>query len=687
MALSSTRAGSTACRTGWTTTPAVMVEPLSVGVHAALRRLPRPEEQVLVVGCGIIGLSVIQATRALSPECHLTVMARYPQQAEMAHRLGANDVVVRDDPYLATARITGGKLYSGLFNNRMILGGFDVVYDCVGSRRTVRDSLRWARAGGTVVMVGIRFEPMHVDLTPVWYQEVVLIGLYAHGMEERQGAKQSTYDLTTELLPTHGEEAHCRGIDHPSLPSGAMAYRGAHRDGQTQRGHQGGSWIPTVPRCDLPWNSRPIESVGGRRVLARAYSGKGEKVPWGIIPSLGRPLVVLLLLQLMGGMVLSPHRTFFPLYIKGLGYPVLLISALATGQQIMGLIGAWVGGGLADSLGRKGTLFLGQIGALLGSLAFLAPSVGWIAPLWLLGGLCGGLHTVAAQSYLLDSTPANTLGMFSALYNWGTTLGGALGNPVAGFLLEHQGYPTFGVVLGLLALLALATNLFFLPPSPAVRDGKAASRQKAVWIWRHRRTPDSADPGPAAFPAHGVLGYGADPDPLDAPCCRRRQRDDCSLCDGQPGTRFGGADHRRACSRPARLQGSDRGRFLGAGLQYPGHRCPARSIVERLRLRGFGHHGGLVAFDVDAQPGGPGDRSRGARARAGLDPPVVEPGHGRGVTGRRGDVSLGARVALFHRRRAEPGLHRAGVRLLSDGQCKREGATLDSSIEVIRDCR
>ena len=179
---------------------AVMVEPLSVGVHAALRRLPRPEEQVLVVGCGIIGLSVIQATRALSPECHLTVMARYPQQAEMAHKLGANDVVVRDDPYLATARITGGKLYSGLFNNRMILGGFDVVYDCVGSRRTVRDSLRWARAGGTVVMVGIRFEPMHVDLTPVWYQEVDLIGLYAHGMEERQGAKQSTYDLTTELL-------------------------------------------------------------------------------------------------------------------------------------------------------------------------------------------------------------------------------------------------------------------------------------------------------------------------------------------------------------------------------------------------------------------------------------------------------------------------------------------------------
>jgi len=41
---------------------------------------------------------------------------------------------------------------------------------------------------------------MHVDLTPVWYQEVCLIGLYAHGMEEWNGLKQSTYDLTADLL-------------------------------------------------------------------------------------------------------------------------------------------------------------------------------------------------------------------------------------------------------------------------------------------------------------------------------------------------------------------------------------------------------------------------------------------------------------------------------------------------------
>jgi len=179
---------------------AVLVEPLSIGVRAALRRLPRSEERALVVGGGIIGLSVIQAARALSPSCHLTAMARYPQQVEMARKFGANEVVVRDDPYVATARITGGRLYTGLLNNRMVLGGFDVVYDCVGSKKTVQDSLRWTRAGGTVVMVGIRWEAMHVDLTPVWYQEVDLIGLYGRAREEWNGITQSTYDLTTNLL-------------------------------------------------------------------------------------------------------------------------------------------------------------------------------------------------------------------------------------------------------------------------------------------------------------------------------------------------------------------------------------------------------------------------------------------------------------------------------------------------------
>jgi threonine dehydrogenase-like Zn-dependent dehydrogenase len=179
---------------------AVMVEPLSVGVRAALRRLPRPGERALVVGCGTIGLAVVAALRALSPGSQIVAMARYPQQIEMARALGADELIVQEDAYAAVARITSGRLYDGAFDNRIILGGFGVVYDCVGTVRTVQDSLRWARAGGTVVLAGISLHRICVDLTPVWHQEVDLIGLYAHGEEVREGYRQPTYDLVLDLL-------------------------------------------------------------------------------------------------------------------------------------------------------------------------------------------------------------------------------------------------------------------------------------------------------------------------------------------------------------------------------------------------------------------------------------------------------------------------------------------------------
>jgi threonine dehydrogenase-like Zn-dependent dehydrogenase len=179
---------------------AMMVEPISTGLRAVLRRTPEPGQHALVLGNGIVGLDTLQCLRAVSPDCHITTMARHAHQAEMARRLGADEVILGEDGYQATARITGAKLYEGMFHNRMLLGGFDVIYDCVGSARTLQDSLRWARAGGTVVMVGIEFAPLKLDLNPIWYQEVDLIGLYAHGAEPWGGETRRTYSLVIDLM-------------------------------------------------------------------------------------------------------------------------------------------------------------------------------------------------------------------------------------------------------------------------------------------------------------------------------------------------------------------------------------------------------------------------------------------------------------------------------------------------------
>jgi 2-desacetyl-2-hydroxyethyl bacteriochlorophyllide A dehydrogenase len=87
-----------------------------------------------------------------------------------------------------------------MFGNRMLLGGFDVVYDCVGIPSTLKDALRLVHAGGTVVLVGVYLEPMKIDLTPIFYWEVDLIGVLAHGAEDWQGERISTYELIARLM-------------------------------------------------------------------------------------------------------------------------------------------------------------------------------------------------------------------------------------------------------------------------------------------------------------------------------------------------------------------------------------------------------------------------------------------------------------------------------------------------------
>jgi threonine dehydrogenase-like Zn-dependent dehydrogenase len=177
-----------------------LLEPTAVGLHAVLLSWPQPGDRVMVLGCGSIGLVTIQALRALVPEAQVTALARYPFQAQAARRLGAQEVHTGGDAYQITAAATGARLYRGNMGSAMLLGGFDVIYDCVGTGNTLTDALRLARAGGKAVLVGDQFEMLRVDLTPLWYQEVQLLAPFAHDVERWQGEQTGTFELAARLF-------------------------------------------------------------------------------------------------------------------------------------------------------------------------------------------------------------------------------------------------------------------------------------------------------------------------------------------------------------------------------------------------------------------------------------------------------------------------------------------------------
>ena len=182
---------------------AVLLEPSAVALHGVLRHLPQPGDRVLIIGAGTIGLLTLKLVRALMPDVGISVQARHTYQVEQATRLGAEHIIYGNSSYEDVQRATGATVFQGLLRNRMLLGGYDVIYDTIGTKRTLNAALRWTRAGGTLVLVGVSLHPMGIDLTPIWYQEINLVGSLAHGMEYwplGSLKRRSTFSIVVEMV-------------------------------------------------------------------------------------------------------------------------------------------------------------------------------------------------------------------------------------------------------------------------------------------------------------------------------------------------------------------------------------------------------------------------------------------------------------------------------------------------------
>ena len=117
---------------------AVMLEPLGVAIHAVDLAKPRLLERVALIGCGPIGLLILQVLRTAGVG---EVLACDPQshRRELALRLGASKAgaSVAD-----IAEWTKGE-------------GLPLVIEATNAPEGFRDAIRAARIGGRVVLVGI----------------------------------------------------------------------------------------------------------------------------------------------------------------------------------------------------------------------------------------------------------------------------------------------------------------------------------------------------------------------------------------------------------------------------------------------------------------------------------------------------------------------------------------------------
>jgi MFS transporter, DHA1 family, multidrug resistance protein len=176
------------------------------------------------------------------------------------------------------------------------------------------------------------------------------------------------------------------------------------------------------------------------------------------------PLYGLLVIQLLNGTAIMPAGNFISIYLnETMAFSVRQVSQVIAFGQIVGMIASLIGGSLSDRWGHKRVLTLGIIASALSSLAFVFRIPWFVVILWGLSGVGIGLATLSSQGYLTLAASATTLGVFSALYNWGYTVGGAIGNPVAAVILDKGGFAILGLILMGYGVFITVLALF-LPP-------------------------------------------------------------------------------------------------------------------------------------------------------------------------------------------------------------------------------
>lgn len=184
---------------------ALMLEPLSICTHAVMRNLPSPGQTALVYGCGIIGMLITAVLKALSPECRVIVIARYPFQAEVARGYGADEIIMQrevEDLLEAVACLTDAQVLKPMIGGRYLNGGPDVMFDCVGHKDTIDDSFRMTRSGGTVVMIGAAGIVGGIDWTPVWFKELTIRGTLCSSTDTFEGETKRSFEWARDMVST-----------------------------------------------------------------------------------------------------------------------------------------------------------------------------------------------------------------------------------------------------------------------------------------------------------------------------------------------------------------------------------------------------------------------------------------------------------------------------------------------------
>jgi L-gulonate 5-dehydrogenase len=141
---------------------ASFAEPITIGIHACQRAQISNSEYVLVLGCGPIGLAIIEV--ALHRGAHVVAADVVESRLEIARRLGA-EILTADERLLEKVWAQTGE-------------GAPVVVEATGNPKAMQSTIDLIAAGGRIVIVGLVAKGVAVSLPGLEFtrKELTILG-------------------------------------------------------------------------------------------------------------------------------------------------------------------------------------------------------------------------------------------------------------------------------------------------------------------------------------------------------------------------------------------------------------------------------------------------------------------------------------------------------------------------------
>lgn len=189
-----------------------MIEPLAVTVHAAKRFPDLKNAKAAVLGCGPIGILLIQSLKALgAAEVFATDISDY--RLDLAKRMGADFTVN-----------TAKEDYAAALLEAFGPDKADVVYECAGSDITMNQAIQNARKGSTIILVAVFGKRASVDLAKLNDSELDLNTSMMYRHEDYVDAIRFVKEGKVQLKPL--QSAHFAFEDYQK----AYEYIDSHRE-------------------------------------------------------------------------------------------------------------------------------------------------------------------------------------------------------------------------------------------------------------------------------------------------------------------------------------------------------------------------------------------------------------------------------------------------------------------------